>query len=121
MSILNYKNAAVFHSLENCDSNFIMQELGKFNLKRNANTNGLENYISFSIKSKLRFIKSFQFISSLLDRLVKNLVKDDFNCLSQEFDHEVLDLGLIKKDFILMNVLAILISLKKNYQAKKVL
>ena len=34
---------------------------------------------------KLAFIDSFQFFSSPLDSLVKNLGKDDFNCLNQEF------------------------------------
>ena len=33
-----------------------------------------------------------QFFSSLLDSLVKNLGKDDFMYLSQEFDSKVLDL-----------------------------
>ena len=48
--------------------------------------------MSFSVNSKLRFIYSFQFLSPSLDSLVKNLVKDDFKYLSQEFDNNVLDL-----------------------------
>ena len=63
-----------------------MQELHKFNLKINAIPNGLEEYMSFSINSKLSFIDSFQFLSSSLDSLVKNLAKDDFKNLSQELD-----------------------------------
>ena len=46
---------------------------------------GLEKYMSFSNNNKLRFIDSFQFLSSSLDSLVKNLAKDDFKYLSQEF------------------------------------
>ena len=69
-----------------------MQELGKFNLKRNVIPNGLEKYMSFSINNKLSFIYSFEFLSSSLDSLVKNLKKDDFKYLSQEFDNNVLDL-----------------------------
>ena len=53
--------------------------------------NGLENRISFAINSKLSFINSFQFLSSSLDNLVKNLNKC-FKFLSQEFDNNVLDL-----------------------------
>ena len=34
----------------------------------------------------LRFIQSFHFLSFSLDSLVKNLVKDNFRYLSQEFD-----------------------------------
>ena len=69
-----------------------MEELGKFNLKLNVIPNGLEKYMSFSINNKLSFIDSFQFLSSSLDSLVKNLGKDDFKYLSQEFDNNVLDL-----------------------------
>ena len=47
--------------------------------------------MSFSIKNKLSFIDSFQFLSSPLDILVKNFNKDDFKYLSQEFDNNVLD------------------------------
>ena len=48
--------------------------------------------MSFSISSKLGFIDSFQFLSSSLDSLVKNLGQDDFAYLSQEFDNTLLDL-----------------------------
>ena len=69
-----------------------MQELGKFDLKINFTQNGLEKYMSFSMNNKLGFIDSFQFLSSSLDSLVKNLGKVDFKYLSQEFDNTVLDL-----------------------------
>ena len=59
-----------------------MLKLGKFNLKINVTPNGLEMYMSFSINNKLRFIDSFQFLSSSLDSLVKNLGKDDFKYLT---------------------------------------
>ena len=48
--------------------------------------------MSFNINNKLSFIGSFQFLSSSLDSLVKNLNKDDFNYLSQEFGNNVLEL-----------------------------
>ena len=73
-----------------------MQELGKFNLKISVVLNGLEKYMSFTINNKLSFIDIFKFISSSLDSLVKNLSKDDFKYLSQEFDNNVLD--LVKKE-----------------------
>ena len=66
-----------------------MQELVRFNLKKNVIPNGLEKYMSFSINNKLNFIDSFQFLSSSLDGLVKNLNKDYFKYLSQEFDNNV--------------------------------
>ena len=58
-----------------------MQELGKFNLKINVIPNGLEKFMSFTISNKLSFIDSFQFLSSSLDSLVKNLKKIDFKYL----------------------------------------
>ena len=69
-----------------------MQELGKFNLKINVISNGLEKYMNFTINNKLSFIYSFQFLSSSLDSLVKNLNKKGFKYLSREFDNNVLDL-----------------------------
>ena len=61
-----------------------MQEIGRFG--------GLEKHMSFNINNKLIFINSFQFWSSSLDILVKNLSKNDFKYLSQEFDSNILDL-----------------------------
>ena len=69
-----------------------MQELGKFNHKINVIRNGLEKYMSSTINYKLSFVYSFQFLSSSLDNVVKNLSKDDFKNLSQELDNNVLDL-----------------------------
>ena len=77
-----------------------MHELGKLNLKLSVAPNGLEKYISCTINNKLSFIDNFQFLSSSLDGLVKNVKKDDFKYLSQQFDNNVLD----HKDFILMSI-----------------
>ena len=54
-----------------------MQKIGKFNIKINIIPNGLEKYLSFIINKKLSLIDSFQFLSSSLDSLVKNLNKHD--------------------------------------------
>ena len=82
----------VFHNLKKYDSRLIMQELGKFNLKINVMPNGLEKHVNFTINNKLIFTASLQFLNSSLDSLIKNLNKDDFKYLSQEFDNNVLDL-----------------------------
>ena len=80
-----------------------MQELGKLNVEINVIPNGLEKYMSFTINNKLSFIDSFQCLSSSLDSLVKNLSKDDFKYLSQEFDNNIL--GLVKaKGSIIMSI-----------------
>ena len=69
----------------------------------NVIPNGLEKYMSFTINNKLNFIDSIQFLSTLLDSLIKRLSKDGFKYLSQEFDNNVL-IQLSKKDFILMTI-----------------
>ena len=89
---VNHKIPAAFHNLKNYDFLFIMQELSKFDLKISVITNGLEKYMSFTNNNKLCFIGSFQFLISSLDGLGKNLSKDDFKYISQEFDNCVLDL-----------------------------
>ena len=72
---LNHKTHIVFHNLKIFDYYLIMQELGRFNLKISVIPNVLEKYMSFTVNNKLRFIDSFQFLSSSLDSLVKNLNK----------------------------------------------
>ena len=46
---------------------------------------------TYELYIKLIFIDSLQFLRSSLDGLVKNLLKNDFTYLSQEFDNNVLD------------------------------
>ena len=63
-----------------------MQELGKFNFKINVISDGFEKYLSFNINNKLIFFfYSFHVLCSSLESLVKNLGKDNFKYLSQEF------------------------------------
>ena len=80
---LNHKVPVIFHNLKNYDSHLIIHELEKFNPKLNVVQNGLEKYMSCSINNKLNFIDTVQFDD----------YKDDFKYLSQEFDHNVLDLA----------------------------
>ena len=86
---LNHKIPAIFHNLKNYYSH-IIQELGKFNLKKNVIPNALKKHMSFTINNKLSSIGSLQFLSSLLDSSVKNLKM--ILSMSQEFD-DVLDLA----------------------------
>ena len=51
--------------------------------------------MSFTIINKLSFTDSFHFLSSSLDSLVKNLSKDNFKYLNQEFDNNAL--GSVKQ------------------------
>ena len=88
---LNHKIPIVFHNLKNYGSHLFMQELDKLNLKINVIPNGLEKHMADTFNNKLSFIDSFQFLSPSLDSLVKNLNKDDFKYLIQEFDKNKLD------------------------------
>ena len=63
---LNHKIPIAFRNLIKCDSHR-MRELCKFSLKMNVIPNELGKYLSFTINNKLRFIDSFQFLSSSLD------------------------------------------------------
>ena len=88
---LNHKTPNVFHNL-------IIQELGRLKLKRNVIANGSETYMSFAVNNKLSLIDNFQFLSFSLNSLIKNLSKNDFEYLSQEFDNNVLEL-IMQKGF----------------------
>ena len=89
---LNHKLLIVFYNLKKYYSYLIMQELGTFNLEITVIPNGLEKYMSYIINNKLSFIDSVQFLSFSLDSLVKNLSKNNFKYLIQEFDSNVVDL-----------------------------
>ena len=54
----------------------------QFNFKINVILSGLEKYMIFSLDNKLVFIDGFQFLSSSLDSLAKNLGKNYFKDLS---------------------------------------
>ena len=92
---LTKKVTVIFHNLRDYDSNLIMQEICKFDVKVNVIPNGLEKYVTFTINKNLIFINSMQFINSGLEALVKNLTYNDFKYLSQEFNGE--QLSLIKQ------------------------
>ena len=74
---LNHEIPVLFCNQKYYDSHFIMQKLGKFNLKVNVILNGLEKYVNFTISNG-----SFRFLSSSLDSLVKNIGKDNLRACS---------------------------------------
>ena len=88
---LNHKIPVVIHNLNNYD--FLKFN---FNLKTNVIPNGLEKYMN-ELEKYMNFVDSFQFLSFSLDSFVKNLSKDGFKYLSQEFDNNLFDLQSWKK------------------------
>ena len=83
------KIPVIFHNLRGYDSHFIMQEIGeivkehqytnkkgeKCQMNINAIPNNMEKYMAFMLGNHLTFIDSFQFMSSSLENLVKNITK----------------------------------------------
>ena len=75
--------------------------------------------MSFTINNKLSLIVSFQFLSSSLHSLVKNLSKDDFRYLNQEFDNV---LHLVKqKGFYLYEYMSDFEKFKEELPSKEIL
>ena len=78
------KIPVILHNLRGYDSHFIMQEIGAIVKKHayknkqmniNAIPNNMEKYMAFMLGNHLTFIDSFQFMSSSLENLVKNMTK----------------------------------------------
>ena len=114
---LNNKILTVFCNLKHYDAHVVIEELGKFDFKIIVIPNGVEKYMSISLDIKLVFVDSFQYLSSSLDSLVKNLGEIDFKLLSQEFDCEVLDL-VKQKGFYFCEYMSSLESLMTHCVAK---
>ena len=86
------KVPVIFHNLKGYDSHLIFKELSKFNVKISAIPNGFEKYMAFMINKNIVFIDSMQFMNSSLDSLVKNVMDEDFKCLSERYSSELLKL-----------------------------
>ena len=54
--------------------------------------NMLEKYMAFFLDKNLVFIDIMQFMNSILEKLVKNLLDDDFKYLTEEFGSRNLEL-----------------------------
>ncbi|KAL4153215.1 hypothetical protein QTP88_001048 [Uroleucon formosanum] len=115
---LNYQNPRfipiVFHNLSGYDAHLFIKEFGNDNKRIKLIPNNEEKYISFSkmmprkvtrkgkeivLYTELRFIDSFKFLPSSLDKLTNNLRNDSklnlrnkFKELSKYFPEEHLDL-----------------------------
>ena len=90
------KIPVIFHNLKGYDSHFIIKKLGK-NFNISVIAQNFEKYISFTIDA-LKFLDSFQFMSSSLDKLSNNLTKDKFIYTDLEFkDLTPTELELLKR------------------------
>ena len=102
----NIKIPVIFHNLRGYDSHFIMQQIGKIAKKHtyknkrgeechmniNCIPNNMEKYMAFMLGNHLVFLNSFQFMSSSLDNLIKNLPDETFKYTKQVFKNEQFNL-----------------------------
>ena len=92
----------IFHNLSGYDAHLFIKNLGKTPGRLNCIRKTEENYISFSKKIydkeqekekfEIRFIDSFRFLQSSLEKLTKNLEKEQFTHLQKTFDEEACEL-----------------------------
>ena len=82
----------IFQNLRGYDSQLIIMQISKFDVKVSVTSNRLEKYMAFTINNNLVFINSIQFMDSSLQALVKNLSDNDFKYLSEEFSGDLLEL-----------------------------
>ena len=102
----NIKIPVIFHNLRGYDSHFIMQQIGEIakkhayknkrgeecHMKLNCIPNNMEKYMAFMLGNHLVFLDSFQFMSSSLDNLIKNLPDEAFKYTKHEFKKEQFNL-----------------------------
>ncbi|KAF8794328.1 hypothetical protein HNY73_002319 [Argiope bruennichi] len=75
----------LIHNLRNYDSHLLMHGIGKFKEQKiYCIPQNSEKYISFSFGS-LRFIDSFQFLNTSLEKLVQNLKPDQLHLCNSYF------------------------------------
>lgn len=91
---LNLQNPSfipvIMHNCRGFDSHLIMSTIGKYKKDIKVISNSMEKYISFQV-SKLRFLDSYQFMSSSLETLIENLAQDGlkhFKLLKRAFPNE---------------------------------
>ena len=89
---LTKKIPVIFHNFKGYNSHLIFFELNKFDVKINVIPNGLEKYMAFFLGKNLVFIDSMQFMNSSLDKLVKNLLDEDFKYVVEEFGPKYLEI-----------------------------
>ena len=107
----------VFHNLSGYDSLLFIKNLGFSEGNIDCIPNNEEKYISFTkdiqvgsytnkkgeikpLHHKIRFIDSFQFMATSLDKLVDNLPKDDVNNVKRYYNSN----SILEKEYIPMNI-----------------
>ena len=112
----------MFHNLSGYDAHLFIRELGAHASDMEVIAKNKEDYISFSIKVpvdsyidkngeekdkliELRFTDSFKFMSSSLDSLTKNLLRDGKKLFGLRITLSYNTTCLLEKEFIIMSTL----------------
>ena len=61
-----------------------MQKINKYDLKLSVMPNGLEKCMTFTVSRNLVFIDSMQAMNCSINKMIKNLMDNDFKYLSEE-------------------------------------
>lgn len=93
----------IFHNLKGYDSHLIIQAIKEHhNFQISVIANNIENFKTFSL-DRFKFIDSFQFMASSLEKLTENLKKDsmdNFICFKQKIkDFDLLRKGVYPYSF----------------------
>ena len=86
----------IAHNLKNYDAHHIMREIGKVKGGLKCIPNNMEKYVTFSL-GKLRFIDSFQHLSTELEKLVASNSKDSFKITKSYLQNEERENLLLRK------------------------
>ena len=80
-----YMLPVIFHNLRGYDSHLIMQAIRKHHGRIDVVPNNYEQYQSFIIGRRLKFLDSFQFLPDSLDNLARQMKDSDFKCMTRFF------------------------------------
>ena len=98
-----------------------MNVINKFYVNVRKIPNGLEKYMAFTIYKNLVFIDIKQFLNSSLEKLPKNLLDNDFEYLSEEFNPKPLKLVKQKRASLINTWEHLKNCVKINYLIKTLL
>jgi len=80
------KIPVIVHNLRGYDSNLRLQQIGKFEKSINIIPNNMEKYLAFFLEKQLKFIDSYQFMNSSLEKLAKNFSLCDMKYSTRIFE-----------------------------------
>ena len=103
----------IAHNLKNYDAHHIMREIGKVTGELKCIPNNMEKYVTFSL-GKLRFIDSYQHLSSELEELVASNSKESFKITKSYLQDEESENLLLRKEGVPIRVQGLILKVQGN-------